>query len=383
MEKLCVYLPPLAPDYSGACAALYELGGLSVIHDASGCTGNYTGFDEPRWYDTQKFVFCSGLREIDAIMGNDQKLIKNVVDAAKDLNPKFIALMGSPVPMVIGTDLKGIAKEIEFETDLVSMGFNTTGLNYYDDGISKVYIELAKRFLEKKDKCIEKSVNLLGVTPLDFGNNQNVKELIAYFNQIGYKVISTWTMESDFNQILNTTKAEKNIVLSSSGLDLAKYLKRKYNMPYYVGLPLGKTGKENVEIALREHSNSLKEKPICEKEDSVLIIGEQIFSNALRELLKKEYGYKNITVASYFKMSKTYGKPQDIQLKSEIQLIELLRKKQYQFIIGDPLFENLIEENTDIKFLKIPHVAVSSTLYEKEWLNTTDESIYKLIERMK
>ena len=54
MRKLCIKLPPFAPDYSGVCSALYELGGMSVIHDASGCTGNYTGFDEPRWYDNQK-----------------------------------------------------------------------------------------------------------------------------------------------------------------------------------------------------------------------------------------------------------------------------------------------------------------------------------------
>ena len=40
MSKLCIMLPPLAPDYSGAASALFELGGMIVIHDASGCTGN-------------------------------------------------------------------------------------------------------------------------------------------------------------------------------------------------------------------------------------------------------------------------------------------------------------------------------------------------------
>lgn len=34
-------LPPLAPDYSGACSALFNLDSTIVIHDASGCTGNY------------------------------------------------------------------------------------------------------------------------------------------------------------------------------------------------------------------------------------------------------------------------------------------------------------------------------------------------------
>ena len=59
MSKLWITLPAYAGDYSGVCSAMYELGGLAVIHDASGCTGNYTGYDEPRWYDAPARTFCS------------------------------------------------------------------------------------------------------------------------------------------------------------------------------------------------------------------------------------------------------------------------------------------------------------------------------------
>ncbi|MFQ9086536.1 MAG: hypothetical protein ACLR6H_07100 [Roseburia sp.] len=47
----------------------FDLGGIIVMHDASGCTGNYTGYDEPRWIGSKSAVFCSGLRRIDAVMG--------------------------------------------------------------------------------------------------------------------------------------------------------------------------------------------------------------------------------------------------------------------------------------------------------------------------
>ena len=113
MKQISLQLPPFAPDYSGACSALFELGGMIVIHDACGCTGNYTGFDEPRWYDGESQVYCSALRQMDAIMGDDEKLIGRVLRAAEDMHPKFIALMGSPVPTVIGTDFAGIAEEIQ------------------------------------------------------------------------------------------------------------------------------------------------------------------------------------------------------------------------------------------------------------------------------
>ena len=49
MRGLRKYLTPFAPDQSGAVSVLFELGGIVVICDAGGCTGNVCGFDEPRW----------------------------------------------------------------------------------------------------------------------------------------------------------------------------------------------------------------------------------------------------------------------------------------------------------------------------------------------
>ncbi len=60
MKGLRKYLTPFAPDQSGAVSVLYELGGMLVICDAGGCTGNVCGFDEPRWFETRSAVFSAG-----------------------------------------------------------------------------------------------------------------------------------------------------------------------------------------------------------------------------------------------------------------------------------------------------------------------------------
>ena len=65
---------------------MFDLGGIVVMHDASGCTGNYTSYDEPRWLGSRSAVFCSGLRRMDAVMGNDDKYIRKTIAAAKDLS---------------------------------------------------------------------------------------------------------------------------------------------------------------------------------------------------------------------------------------------------------------------------------------------------------
>ena len=78
MKGLRKYLTPFAPDQSGAVSVLYDLGGIIVICDAGGCTGNICGFDEPRWFETSSAVFSAGLRDMDAILGRDDKLVEKL-----------------------------------------------------------------------------------------------------------------------------------------------------------------------------------------------------------------------------------------------------------------------------------------------------------------
>ena len=78
------------------CSALYELGGMTVMHDPSGCNSTYNTHDEIRWYDQDSLIYISGLTEIDAIMGNDEKFLDDIKEAARELHPKFIALAGVP-----------------------------------------------------------------------------------------------------------------------------------------------------------------------------------------------------------------------------------------------------------------------------------------------
>ena len=76
-----------AADTSGVCSALYELGGMTVVHDASGCNSTYATHDEPRWYDRKSMISISALTEADAVMGNDGKFIRDVAKASGELSP--------------------------------------------------------------------------------------------------------------------------------------------------------------------------------------------------------------------------------------------------------------------------------------------------------
>ena len=96
-------LSTYSADNFGVCSALYELGGLVVMHDASGCNSTYNTHDEPRWYNMDSLVFISGLTEKNAIFGNDDKLISDLVTAAHEFHPRFIAVCGRNCELKEGT----------------------------------------------------------------------------------------------------------------------------------------------------------------------------------------------------------------------------------------------------------------------------------------
>ncbi len=364
MSKLCISLPPFAPDYSGAASALFDMGGMIVVHDASGCTGNYTGYDEPRWYDANTAVFCSGLRHMDAVLGNDEKLIHKVVEAAKELNPRFIAVVGSPVPMVIGTDFKGIASEIEFATGIPSIGLATRGLGYYGTGIAEATIEMLKKFAKKKD-IIAGTINLLGITPLDFFTNSNAEDFRKLYEENGIPVLASYSMGMSIEDMQKSVAAQLNVAVSQAGVQIAKYMKRKYDIPYVVTTPFG-----DGEIALTKVKHVLEgmEEAFvpASKQAKILIVGEQVIGNSIRENLQKKYGAAAICVASLFDTTREIQAEGDLIIRNESQLRKLIKSGDFATIIGDPMLKKLMPEQ-GIRFYSLPHVAVSSKVHWDEY----------------
>ena len=190
-------------DTSGVCSALFELGGMTVMHDPSGCNSTYNTHDEPRWYDSDSLVFISALTEAEAIMGDDDKLFRDTLEAASELKPEFIALAGSPISSLIGTDLDAVAYRLEQELGIVSFGFATDGMHSYVSGASMAFAALAKRISKPCEKSERLSVNILGVTPLDFSVTGNVEDMKRALEQNGISINGCWAMGGDISDIEN------------------------------------------------------------------------------------------------------------------------------------------------------------------------------------
>ncbi len=370
MKGLYKILPPFAPDYSGVCSVLFELGGIVVIHDAGGCTGNFTAYDEPRWYGNSSAIFSSELREIDAVVGDDEKLLQRIEDAVRTLGRRFVAIVGSPAPMVIGTDYRALAHILSQRTGLPVLMFDTNGMNYYDDGASLAFLELARRFVKPASVTFEAGINIIGATPLDLGNDRQIKGLISLLADAGCRVVSCWAMGSTLDDIAQSAQARLNIVVSRSGLEAARYLEREHGTPYVVGVPIGHVpshrfiGDVRLSLGLVNQPRMLPNtgEPVAGIRDA-LVIGEQVMSNAVRDCLRLDMGIANVTAASFFGMDQALLEEGDMYLDCEDALTALTSEHQYDIVVGDPLYRDLVTLAGESRFVAFPHIALSSRLH--------------------
>lgn len=267
-----VFTSTYTADVSGVCSALYELGGMTVIHDPSGCNSTYSTHDEPRWFDTDSLMFVSGLDEMTAVLGDDNVLIDDVTHAVRDLKPRFVTLCSGSIPHIIAFDCKGVAHLLEKRTGVPMLPVATTGNRSYVAGVGAALTEWVKRFADPSENpyrvgssgspdCSANtlegaagpdaggaapsdafSVNLLGVTPLDFSINGNVDAMRKVFEDADIPVNCCAAMGESFDSLRHIFRASVNVVVSSCGRRLARYMEQTAGIPYVEGTPIGAYG---------------------------------------------------------------------------------------------------------------------------------------------
>ena len=350
MKKTYRILPVYTGDVSGAASALYELGGMTVIHDPSGCNSTYNTHDETRWFDTESLIYISGLNDIDAITGNDEKFINDICYAAEKMKPLFIALANSPLPYLNGTDFKGICKVLEEKTGLPCFYVNTNAMHDYSKGQSEAFLSFAKRMLKDPEKKVKNGVNIIGMTPLDFTSTD------IYMSD-GHEIVSNWSLNTSYEEVMKATQAELNIAVSSSGIAACEYMKERFDIPYVKGLPWNGKAQNYLDVA--------------RKASRKYIVGETVISASIAAYLKETTGEDYNVIAST-EITDGLLLDCDKRCHGEEEIEEAL--KDAETIIADPMVKYISPASA--KFVELPHFAMSGRLYRKQIPNLINPEEY-------
>ena len=351
-------LTPFAPDQSGAASVFYELGGILVICDAGGCTGNVCGFDEPRWFGERSAIFSAGLRDMDAILGRDDRLVAKLTDAAEKIDANFAAVIGTPVPAVIATDYRALQRMCEKKTNLPILTVDTNGMELYDVGEEKAWLTLFKTFAgkdaasqkeasEEDDSSKKMKIGVLGLTPHDV-SDLNIEEKFRKSENENTHYIC-YGMRAGIDKVKAAGSADKNLVVAPAALETAKYLEKKFGTPYEVGYPF-------VDELIPELGYERKK---------ILIIHQQVIANAIRQEIRTRSDEQNteVTVASWFMMKSELSEEGDLSLKEEMDYCKLVQNGNYDIVFADENMRGLVPGFKG-RFVNIRHFAVSGKLQE-------------------
>ena len=351
-------LTPFAPDQSGAASVFYELGGILVICDAGGCTGNVCGFDEPRWFGERSAIFSAGLRDMDAILGRDDRLVAKLMDAAEKIDANFAAVIGTPVPAVIATDYRALQRMCEMKTILPILTVDTNGMELYDVGEEKAWLTLFKTFAgkevasqkeasEEDDSSKKMKIGVLGLTPHDV-SDLNIEEKFWKSENENTHYIC-YGMRAGIDKVKTAGSADKNLVVAPAALETAKYLEKEFGTPYEVGYPF-------VDELIPELDYAGKK---------ILIIHQQVIANAIRQEIRTRSNEQNteVTVASWFMMKSELSEEEDLSLKEEMDYCKLVQNGNYDIVFADENMRGLVPGFKGT-FVNVRHFAVSGKLQE-------------------
>ena len=352
MKGLRKYLTPFAPDQSGAVSMCYALGGMVVIVDAGGCAGNICGFDEPRWqpdYASSSHVgavFSAGLRDMDAILGRDEALTAKVEEAARQIDASFIALVGTPVPAVIGTDLPSAARMAQKACHLPCIAIQTDGMHLYDRGIEEALLTLVKAFSgpgegdgQGQRASTDRNVcSVLGWNPLDLFDPQWADAVRSFLLSSGYDEVLIPGADRGLEAFYQLRHAKRNYVVSPAGIAAARHLEKMYGIPYEVTFPA------DPGILMENNRHPCAEIPFPGDDLKVLVVHQQVLANAIRKSLAGSGFRGSITAATWFRLDPEFAKEGDIHLQEEDDFIELVQKGGFDLIIADPSLKPMAKQ---------------------------------------
>ncbi|MCR5431218.1 MAG: nitrogenase component 1 [Lachnospiraceae bacterium] len=378
MKGLLKYLSPFAPDQSGAQAVLYDLGGIIVISDAGGCTGNICGFDEPRWFGKKSRIFSAGLRDMDAILGRDDRLVEKLALALRQVGGKFAAVIGTPVPAVTATDYRALKSLATGKTRMTVIAVECKGTALYDEGAKSAWEEVFTTFsgknpaervkaedddenstekvkVEYDDENSTKEVKaevadrkkiigIIGMTPLDISLIDPTDFVAKIKNETKADEVYAYGMGAGTEEIEHAGEAELNLVVSPAGLSAARYLKKKYGTEFETGFPF---------FSEDEKSNFRKAAG-----KRVLVVHQQMAGNEIRKIIEETDGTTDVTCGTWFMSDSEYARKGDVRFETEEGFRDYVLGGSFDVIIGDPLFKRALKEFKGT-YIEACHYAVS------------------------
>ncbi len=293
--------------FCGSRVVLYPIAdALHLIHGPVGCAAYTWDIRGALSSGPQihRLSFSTDLKEKQVIFGGEKMLYGSLIELIDNYKPKAAFVYTTCIVGLIGDDVDAICRRVSKEKNIDVIPVQAPGFAGTKKDGYKVACDALMKLVgtSKEDSMIPDSINIIG----DFNLAGELWMLKDYYEQMGVKIIATITGDGRIDDIRQAHRASLNIVQCSGSMsELAKQMKKKYNIPF---MRVSYFGIEDMSSALYEVARFFCNKDMLQK---------------ATELVKKEVGKLLPAMQQYKKELK--GKKAAIYVGGAFKAISLVK----------------------------------------------------------
>lgn len=232
-RKGLVYDPTQDCKLVGAVRALSGVtDAITIIHARPGCHCGILLLRALGSNQNDIRIVGTAFHAQDMIYGAERTLADSIRLSYENFEPALIAVLNCSAPAIMGDDIEGVILSLKKEIPAEILSLSTGG---YEGPAWKGYEEILTeltRFMVERDKE-ENSVNIIGFKQDEIRAYSDLLEIERMLNRQGITVNAVLT-NSRLEVIKKASKASLNIVLGGDGLESAKRMKEKFDLPYVI-----------------------------------------------------------------------------------------------------------------------------------------------------
>ncbi len=203
-----------------------------IIHGKSCCHSDSLLFETLTGSQHDIRVFGSGIRTQDISVGGYRKLSLAIRSVYKEFKPKLIVVLVTSFTALMGDDVDGIIEDLKKEIPCKIISLFCPGfLGDSKDGYSEV-LKILVDHMDKRETQ-DKSINILGFKRDDPHADSDLNELKRLLQNHNIK-LNKVLIDILFSDLKDVTKAALNVVISEDGLECAKLLEERFDIPYTI-----------------------------------------------------------------------------------------------------------------------------------------------------
>nr|QNO55256.1 light-independent protochlorophyllide reductase subunit B [Methanosarcinales archaeon ANME-1 ERB7] len=384
-RKSPVYDPTQDCKLVGAVRALSGVtDAITIVHARPGCHCGILLLRALGSNQNDIRIVGTAFHAQDMIYGAERTVADSIRLSYENFEPALIAVLNCSAPAIMGDDIEGVILSLKKEIPAEILSLSTGG---YEGpawiGYEETLTELT-RFMVERDKE-ENSVNIIGFKQDEIRAYSDLLEIERMLNRQGITVNSVLT-NSRFEVIKKASKASLNIVLGGDGLESAKSMKEKFDLPYVITpYPFGLNNSidfmELVTRALNKEINrefiAAEKEAIKERIEKVFLLLEGIYDTSvavvgdggrafdLAKFLSDELGFnvKILAITSKNYLTRDRVKEDYFELlliePDRLEMNEAIKSGGVEMIFGSSMEKKLAFE------LGVPQVRIFSPVLDE------------------